>query len=360
MAGFSYGGRNIGSFGDIFYIPNASERGEYALPFKVDEEEIDGHDGAYYYGVHVQPRTFNLRCYYEGLTRRNKEEVVQYFNRFTYAQLIFDDRPYAYYLARPYARVTMEDYRTVTSWDGELFYGLLTIPLRAYSPYGHLLAASMINMAGRVGTALVGTAIVGDASLPADDETLILAENMMPSNTFTTSGGTYLVYNPGTERTPLNIKLAGTATSGLITNLRNGQSCGVMNLSSSGSSYLEIDSETGRVLYGGALNFEKHDYGYIWLEPCTPYARDILVTKGLNTRNITSNGQFTMAMAGQYVYLDGQWRKIASVTDASHAVLESSFTAGTSETTNVVTMNELQFTGFNLTSVELSYSPRVR
>lgn len=360
MAGFSYGGRNIGSFGEVYYIPDASERGEYALPFKVDEEEIDGHDGAYYYGCHVEPRTFNLRCYYEGLTRRNKEEILQYFNRFTYAQLIFDDRPYAYYLARPYARVTMEDYRIVTSWNGETYYGLLTIPLRAYSPYGHLLAASMINMAGRVGTALVGTAIVGDATLPADGETLILSEQMMPSNLFTTSGGTYLVYNPGTERTPLNIKLAGTATSGLITNLRNGQNCAVKNLASSGSAYLEIDSETGRVLYNNTLSFEKHDYGYIWLEPCTPYARDINVLYTANSRTIVSQGAFTMIMASQYIYLNGSWRKIASVTDANTATLASNMSAGGTETTNVVTMNELQFTGFNLTSVELSYSPRVR
>lgn len=361
MAGFSYGGRNIGSFGEIHYIPDASERGEYALPFKVDEEEINGHDGAYYYGCHVEPRTFNLRCYYEGLSQRNKEEILQYFNRFTYAQLIFDDRPYAYYLARPYTRVTMEDYRVITEYNGVTsYYGLLTIPLRAYSPYGHLIAASMINMAGRVGTALVGTAIIGDASLPADNETLILPENMMPSNTFTTSGGTYLIYNPGTERTPLNIKLAGTATSGLITNLRNGQSCGVKDLASSGSSYLEIDSETGRVLYGGALNFEKHDYGYIWLEPCTPYAKDIKVLYTNSSKTIISQGAFTMMMIGQYVYLNGGWRKIASVTDVNTATLTTNMTAGGTETTNVVTMNELQFTGFDLTSVELSYSPRVR
>lgn len=65
MGGFSYRGKNIGDFGDVYYIPDESERGEYALPYEVSEQEITGHDGAYYYGNRVEPREFVLRCYYE-------------------------------------------------------------------------------------------------------------------------------------------------------------------------------------------------------------------------------------------------------------------------------------------------------
>lgn len=361
MAGFSYGGRNIGSFGEIHYIPDASERGEYALPFKVDEEEINGHDGAYYYGCHVEPRTFNLRCYYEGLTQKTKEEVLRWFQRTANAQLIFDDRKYAYYIARPYSRVTMEDYRINTEYDGSTtYYGLLTIPLRAYSPFGHLLATEEIRLTGRVGSAIVGVSIIGDETMITDNETLILTGNQMPTNTFTTSGGTYLIYNPGTERTPLNIKLAGTAANGLITNLRNGENCAVKNLVPAGSAYLEIDSETGRILFNNELSFEKHDYGYIWLEPCVPFVTNVQIGYSNGSAVITSNGVFVDHMVGQFVYLDGSWRKIGSVESANSATLTAPMSRAALETTNIVTMNEIQFTGFNVTSVELSYSPRVR
>lgn len=30
MGGFSYRGKNIGDFGEIYYIPDAAERGAYA------------------------------------------------------------------------------------------------------------------------------------------------------------------------------------------------------------------------------------------------------------------------------------------------------------------------------------------
>ena len=39
MGGFSYRGKNIGDFGEIYYAPDASERGEYALPYKVYHRE---------------------------------------------------------------------------------------------------------------------------------------------------------------------------------------------------------------------------------------------------------------------------------------------------------------------------------
>ena len=58
MGGFSYRGKNIGDFGEIYYAPNESERGDYALPFDVEEATINGRDGAYYYGSHVLPRGF--------------------------------------------------------------------------------------------------------------------------------------------------------------------------------------------------------------------------------------------------------------------------------------------------------------
>ena len=62
MAGFSYRGKNIGEFGEIQYVPSASERGESMLPYEVNEEKAGGKAGEYYYGNRVQARLFTLRC----------------------------------------------------------------------------------------------------------------------------------------------------------------------------------------------------------------------------------------------------------------------------------------------------------
>lgn len=363
MAGFSYRGKNIGDFGEIYYIPDESERGAYALPYKVEEEEINGHDGAYYAGYHVQPREWNLRCYYDGITAKAREEILRWFGRGTWGQLIFDDRDYVYYDVRPNGRITMQDH-LVNTCRGQLYEGIMTIPMKAYCPYGKLTAASRIDMSASVGYAVVGTAIVGEDNLPITDETLVLPHSMMPANVFTSGDATYLIYNPGTELTPLNIKIAGSCTNGLITNLSNGQNCAIKNMTAAATTdvgkYVEIDAETGRVTLSGVINFEMHDYGYIWLQPCLPFAKDVTITYATGSTTIASPGIFTYDMVGQYVYLHGTWHKIASLTSIYNMTLTAAMDATGAEITNIVPMNELRFTGFTLSGLEWSYIPRVR
>ena len=126
MGGFSYRGKNIGEFGDIYYAPRESERGEYALPFDVSEQKINGRDGAYYYGNHVEPREFTLRCFYENLTQQNKEDIMHWFRRDTMGQLVFDERDWVYYDVIPDERVQFEDYR-YNGCNGLRYNGILTI-----------------------------------------------------------------------------------------------------------------------------------------------------------------------------------------------------------------------------------------
>lgn len=71
MDGFSYRGKNISAFGNVLFAPNESERGEWALPYEVREKELDGRDGEYYYGSRIQAREFDLKCYFEEMSRSN-------------------------------------------------------------------------------------------------------------------------------------------------------------------------------------------------------------------------------------------------------------------------------------------------
>lgn len=119
---------------------------------------------------------------------------------------------------------------------------------------------------------------------------------------------TYLIYNPGTEPTPLTIQLGGTSTgtgdiaTTTITNKTNGSKCVLLGvtagITTSVGKLLKIDTETGRVTLGDELAFNLHDNGYIWLSPCTPFVRDVYVEYINNSATITSIGQFNEEMVG--------------------------------------------------------------
>lgn len=368
MGGFAYRGKNIGDFGEVYYIPDADERGDYALPYKVEEQEINGRDGGYYYGNHVEPREFVLRCYYENLTRQTKEDMLIWFRRDTKGKLVFDDRDWVYYNVIPNERVTLEDHMQIAC-DGSIRYqGIMTIRLKAYDPFGRLMPDACVNDVPVVGTAIVGVSIAAEVTTKADDETIILLKAMMPSPNYPLNQSSFYVYNPGTERTPLTIRIAGTASDGLITNITNGTKCAVKGMTNGNTTdvgkSVVINAETGRVTLLGSLDeqlaFDMHDYGYIWLDPCVPFLRDAEVSYTNGSKTVTSSGLFTEEMAGRFIYLNGEWRKIETVESADSMTLTANMNANGSETTQIVTMNEIRFDGFTLTTLEMEYTPRMR
>lgn len=368
MGGFSYRGKNIGDFGEIYYAPDASERGEYALPYKVDEQEINGRDGAYYYGNHVEPREFVLRCYYEELTQQDKEDIMHWFGRNTRGRLVFDDRDWVYYNVIPNERIHFDDYRGMTC-NGLRYKGIMTISLKAYCPFGKLMENALVNQVARIGIdAFVDISILGNATTGGDNETIILMSYQNPSTHFDGNVTSVYIYNPGTEATPLLIEMAGTATDGVITNVTNGKKCAVNGMTEGNTTdvgkTLHIDAETGRVTLVGSIDtqlaFEMHDYGYIWLDPCLPFVREIEVGYTSGSTAITSNGKFTSEMVGQFIWLDDAWRKIAQYNSSNSLTLEDEMDATGTETTKIVTMNELTFDGFSLTQLDLKFAPRMR
>lgn len=47
MGGFAYRGKNISSFGNVYYVPDETQRGDYMAQFETYEQETDGKDGGY-------------------------------------------------------------------------------------------------------------------------------------------------------------------------------------------------------------------------------------------------------------------------------------------------------------------------
>ena len=103
-----------------------------------------------------------------------------------------------------------------------------------------------------------------------------------------------------------------------------------------------------------------HDNGYIWLSPCTPFVRAIDVTYTSGSTTITSDGLFAEEMVGQFVYLNGAWRKVFRYVNENTLTLLYAMDGGGTETTQIVTMNEITFADVTLTHLEMEYTPRVR
>ena len=65
VRGFIFDGVDIETIG-LEYAPEMSQTFVYAgSTFKNFEESSDGQDGSYYYGNTLQPKQFQLRCFFE-------------------------------------------------------------------------------------------------------------------------------------------------------------------------------------------------------------------------------------------------------------------------------------------------------
>jgi len=98
--------------------------------------------------------------------------------------------------------------------DRLLFSGTFEACFTAYDPFGKMLHTAYADMP-----------MMGEV-----EATGILPVAMMPPAS-TVTGGSYLIYNPGTERAQTVIRVTGDAGDGvLIRNLTTGQRCKIVNL----------------------------------------------------------------------------------------------------------------------------------
>lgn len=105
-------------------------------------------------------------------------------------------------------------YDHVGEADSLLFSGTFEACFTAYDPFGKMLR-----------TAYAGAPMKGEA-----EATGILPAAMMPSAPVA-AGGSFLIYNPGTERAQTVIRVTGDAGDGvLIRNLTTGQRCKIVDL----------------------------------------------------------------------------------------------------------------------------------
>lgn len=206
---FSFDGKSCTEFG-LHYIPDAGDRWYDYPDYDTIDEEVTGRAGGYWYGTRVKVRTFKLPCYFEDTTVEKLEALYRWLSRNKEGKLVFDERPFVYYIVRPLLPSSAQ------VWWHELQHrlnplggGKITLNFKAYEPFGYMTYDRYEDLDVDGAEARCG----------------ILEASMMPS-VIQPNAGEYLVYNPGSETSYPTLRIAGSAPNGLtITNATTGKQC---------------------------------------------------------------------------------------------------------------------------------------
>lgn len=202
----------------------------------------------------------------------------------------------------------------------------------------------------------------------------LLPEGMAPLYVSTDSTSV-LVYNPGNVRCGLTIRLSGDSGSDGIrfVNEANGQVCTIKDMTAAAttgmSKWIEAEGETMRTFYKGAATeeygYDFHDDGYIWLEPCGAFEKNVKAT--LADGIVTAEELiFRPEMRGQYIFIDDGWHEILEVLDDEQARVGQEILAADGEFGDFVVicaMNLIrieQSSGASLNNLEFEFAPKMR
>lgn len=252
--GFTYNGTASSTY-NVEYIPDASDRWFEGQEWDVYDTDVAWKPGGYYYGNAVKPKVFELKCYYEEITVKQREDIRKWLHRNTQGTLMFDDMPFVYWKVRPTRVISGARYLD----NNGKYSGTFTVTFTAYEPFGYL-------------TRKYNTSSDNDN---ANDYCDLIAQSSMPAAP-TTSSRTFNIYNPGREVCGLSIKLSGTVSNPIeFINTTNTTRCILQSLPAN-NLMLDINGDTGKIksyVYGQESNYEYgyvyHDRGFIRLEPGT-------------------------------------------------------------------------------------------
>ena len=359
IGGFTFNGIDIEDIG-LTYAPDLSNTYVYKpSTYKPHEQVFDGHDGGYYYGNTLQPKDFVLRCIYEDQHVLNGvlTKLYSVFYRGKTGRLVFKKRPWCWYVAT----VTSVDIGQMTNYQN----GIVTITLRAYYPFARTDYITIPEGSEDTASLLENSALLPESVW--QNET-----SFASANEPITDGKEILLYNPGTERAKIAVRIAGDVDTGLmIANRTTGQNCRFVAITPevcSGNKYVQCDSLNGQtILTNGTVSspgFLYHDYGFIELEPGYPAYRDIDITIGEDGKTLKSDGKFNYDMVNRYVYFsDGTNAKIVNVTDDSTAGINKTVTTEKNGKAQILKMNELYISAYpnggtiNITKLDILFKP---
>ena len=98
--GFSFNEHRSESLG-IVRVSDGSRYNEDLVPTTQDKTvQVPGGDGFYYFGSDYTQRQFNINIAFDELTEKQFRELQQVFGTKELGKLVFDERPYKYYMVK--------------------------------------------------------------------------------------------------------------------------------------------------------------------------------------------------------------------------------------------------------------------
>ena len=131
--GFSFNEHRSESLG-IVRISDGSRYNEDLVPTTQDKTvQVPGGDGFYYFGSDYTQRQFSINIAFDELTEKQFRELQQVFGTKELGKLIFDERPYKYYMVKS----SKPQLKYICfGKDGERIYkGEGTLTFTAYYPF---------------------------------------------------------------------------------------------------------------------------------------------------------------------------------------------------------------------------------
>lgn len=195
--GFTYNGKHSSELG-IVRTSNGSRFDENLLPTIQDKTvQIQGMDGAYYFGSQYTQRVFNVSFAFDSMDEQKLEQLRRHFGDKKIHDLIFDERPYKIYSAKVTGTATLKYIPFEEGKTGRLYKGEGSITFTCYDPF----ARSRYKFLEEY----------DDAEFPNKKEWAaasgMLSVNESIYDTYNNNTHGILLYNPGDKEAPFELMM---------------------------------------------------------------------------------------------------------------------------------------------------------
>lgn len=223
--GFYMNGHHSSEYGLTVVAPSSFNQENLFAEFEDKIVNVNGKEGAYYFGTKYKTKTLNLSLAFDNMTSANKRAITSWLNPKIVSKLFLDESPYKYYwvkVAAPpvFSFIPFEETAVVnlTTTKTHIFKGTIDVQLIAtdpfaYSDYALLSDVYVWTLDGTVYTRLNG--VYGATNVPGwyGESGLHITNPVAPNNplakanvgtgyayTGTLSAGTLAIdfYNGGT------------------------------------------------------------------------------------------------------------------------------------------------------------------
>lgn len=357
MDSFSFRGIHLDTYG-VYLAQKNTDTHIWESEYKTNDDSVDSQDGGVWHSNTVEPKVFDLDCYFEDISEFQLTSIMYLFNREGEGTLRFDERPWLKYIARSVKKPDIEKYVVANA----RYSGKITFHLKAYCPFAESSAFTLDEISMYEGLENL-----------VKDTTCLMPLSRMPITPVTTAGAPrtgqfiYSVHHAGNAKANTVIKVAGDVGDGVVIyNPLTKQTCKIIGLTKALTTnvgkWLEIYSNTGECFLTDGANktqaWNHHDRGYIQLKEHPLMRRDILISFSGNEATASVDA-FTEDDVGKHIFIGDKWASIVMVNTSKKVTINPPASSTGSNLTDIVQLNDILITPvsvMSLTKFNIEYS----